>query len=158
MESNTKIVKKIFVTGASGFVGKRFVELFAKKYSLRLLIRKPELLDKTITRSQNIKVLKGDLLNLKELEESMKGCCAIVHIGGATPNRAYAEGNFNATTKGTENIISAAKKNHIKRLIFISSNCVEFSKQGPYAQSKIIAENAVKKSGLFWTILRPSTI
>lgn len=141
----------LFLTGGSGFLGSRFIELHAERISIVALVRHNPI------PSGLIKHVPGDLLDLNSLVDGTRGCRYILHCGGATPNRAYAEGHYAATLTGTRNLIEAAKKNHIRRFIFISSSSVTRS-TGPYALSKLQAEEEVQRSGLDWTILRPKTI
>ncbi|MFQ5587234.1 MAG: NAD-dependent epimerase/dehydratase family protein [Nitrospiria bacterium] len=141
----------LFLTGGSGFVGSRFIELYAERAQITALERK------NAVRYEHVKRVPGDLLDLDSLVRGTKGCRAIVHNGGATPNRAYLEGHYNATLVGTKNMIAAAKANGIRRFIFVSTDCVTQSK-GPYALSKLQAEEDVRASGLDWTIFRPKTI
>ncbi len=141
----------LFLTGGSGFVGSRFIELYPERTQIVALERT------NAVPFVEVKRLQGDLLDLDSLIRGTKGCLAIVHNGGSTPNRAYLEGHYDATIIGTKNLIDAAKQNGIKRFIFISSESVTQSK-GPYAISKIKAEKDVRDSGLDWTIFRPKTI
>jgi len=145
-------MNRIFLTGGTGFVGGRFIDLYHRKYDITALVRGGSIPGK------EVRIATGNLLDLDSLLSGTKGCDAIVHIGGATPNRAYAAGSFDATTVGTRNLIAAARAHGIRRFIFVSSLCVLFPKKGPYARSKIEAEGAVIHSGLEWTILRPDTI
>lgn len=145
-------MNRILVTGGTGFVGRRFIDLYHRKFDITALVRGRSILGK------EVRIATGDLLDIDSLLLATKGCDAILHIGGATPNRAYAAGSFDATTVGTRNLIAAALAHGIRRFIFVSSLCVLFPKKGPYALSKIEAEGAVAHSGLEWTILRPDTI
>lgn len=143
---------KIFLTGGTGFVGRRFIDLYRGRFAITALARSDAIL------GEEVRIAGGDLLDRDTLFSSMKGCDAILHIGGATPNRAYAAGSFDATTVGTRNLIAAARAEGIRRFIFVSSLCVLFPRKGAYARSKIEAEEAVIRSGLEWTLLRPDTI
>lgn len=145
-------MNRIFLTGGTGFVGRRFVDLYRKKFAITALARNDAPL------GEGIRIARGDLLDRDTLLSATKGCDAILHIGGATPNRAYAAGSFDATTVGTRNLICAALAHGIRRFLFVSSLCVLFPKKGPYARSKIEAEEAVIRSGLAWTVFRPDTI
>ncbi len=145
-------MNRIFLTGGTGFVGSRFIDLYQEKLDMTALTRGVPFSGK------KVRSATGDLLDFNSVASAIKGCDAVLHIGGATPNRAYEAGNFDATTAGTRNLIAAAHAHGIKRFIFVSSLCVLFPKKGPYARSKIEAEEAIIRAGLEWTILRPDTI
>ncbi len=149
---------KVFLTGGSGFVGSRLIELNgqdnrspdANQISIVALERKNPI-------SKKVTSIRGDLLDKNSLIQATRRCDCILHNGGSTPNRAYLEGNYNATLVGTKNLIEAAKIHGIRRFIFVSTDCVTQS-VGPYARSKLKAEKDVMASGLDWTIFRPKTI
>ena len=141
----------LFLSGGSGFVGSRLIEIYAPDLPIKALEHKTPLLSKSVT------TISGDLLDLDALVQATRGCTSILHIGGASPNRAYRDGHFDATLNGTKNLIQAAQINGIARFIFISSSCATHA-SGPYGRSKLSAEKDVMNSGLSWTIFRPTTI
>lgn len=145
-------MNRLFLTGGTGFVGGRFIDRYHRRFDITALVRGDSLPGK------RVRITTGDLLDADSLLSAMKGCDAVLHIGGATPNRAYDAGNFDATTVGTRNLVAAALTHRIRRFIFVSSLCVLFPGKGPYARSKTEAEEAVMRCGLEWTILRPDTI
>ena len=106
---------------------------------------------------QNVRRVQGDLLDIDSLVRGMKDCRSVVHVGGATPNRAYLERSYDATLIGTKNLIEAARMVGIRRFVFVSSDSVTRS-HGPYALSKRKAEQDIMGSGLDWTIFRPRAI
>ena len=141
----------LFLTGGSGFVGSRFIELYPERGRITALERMHAI------PIDGVRRIQGDLLDIDSLIRGMKGCRAVVHIGGATPNRAYLEGSYDATLIGTKNLIESARVVGIRRFIFVSTDSVTRSK-GPYALSKLKAEQDITTSGLDWTIFRPRTI
>lgn len=150
-------VKSILLTGGTGFVGGQFLEKYQQRFRFFSIYRHH------YSRSfPNVTWVKADLENSSAVEELSyslpPGIDYLVHIGGASPNRAYADGSFNATTIGTDNLILLAKKLKIKKIIYISSLSVLNRFKGPYVKSKLSAEYSILKSGLKYTILRPTTI
>lgn len=77
--------------------------------------------------------------------------CAAV-INEKNP-RKYNEVNL----QGTKNILRAAKKNKVKKFIYISSWATN-PQAGNYARSKYLAELAVKKMASKYIIIRPADI
>ena len=146
------ITGNLLLTGATGFVGQRFLELFGEQMPIVALVRR------RAPRGHLHRIFYGDLCRLDDVREAVRGCSAILHVGGASPNRAYADGHFDATTLGTRHLIRAAGEAGVRRLIFVSSACAGFPEPGPYARSKIDAENDLRGSEMDWTILRPGTI
>lgn len=147
----------ILVTGGTGFLGEEFIIAKKSKYNIYAIYRTQH------PRISNVKWLKLDLIKKKNFEEIYKKLknihiSAIVHIGGSSPNRAYAEGNFDATILGTKYLLNFGRKLKIAKFIFISSIVVTLPYKGPYADSKRLAEQEIKKSKLIYTIFRPETI
>lgn len=95
----------------------------------------------------------SEVENLKEKEFDQ-----IVHLAGVVKARLgdYPEG-FEANVTMTGNIIRLAKAKNIKRIIFISSNSVNY-RTDDYAESKRKAEKLLIESGLDYIILRPTLI
>ncbi|MDD5193255.1 MAG: NAD(P)-dependent oxidoreductase [Candidatus Nanoarchaeia archaeon] len=151
-------MKKILLTGGTGFLGEEILKEFKNRYLIFSIFRKKKGIE-----SKNIKWIKLNLKNELDFEKNFdllkkENIDYVIHAGGSTPNRAYEEGNYDATTMGTRFLVELSKKLNIKKIIFISSISVTYKKKGPYASSKLIAEDIIKKSGLNYTILRPETI
>lgn len=148
----------ILLTGGTGFLGNEFLETCHKKNQIIATYR-----DKPGRKFSNVAWIKLDLTQKADFDAAFKKLKnkkidAVVHIGGASPNRAYSDGNFDATTQGTKNLLALAKKLHVRKFIFISSVVVTFPYHGPYADSKRLAEKMIKKAGLTYTIFQPETI
>jgi len=148
----------ILLTGGTGFLGGEYIDYAHKKNMIFSTYRK-----KPGKILRNVIWVKLDLAKKDDFDRVFqelknKKIDVVIHMGGSTPNRAYSEGNFNSTVKGTEYLLGLSKKLNIKKFVFISSSSVHVPKKGPYAESKLIAESYIKKSGLTYTILRPTTI
>jgi nucleoside-diphosphate-sugar epimerase len=147
----------ILLTGGTGFLGRSIIEYFSKRHKIYAAYRN----SKGATK-RNVKWIHIDLTEINDFKNAQSilreaGIDVIIHAGGATPNRAYADGNFDSTTIGTKNLVETAKILSIRKIIFISSISVLFSK-GPYAASKKEAERTIISSDLDYVILRPETM
>lgn len=152
------ITKKIFITGASGFIGSNLTSKLAKNGNIiHALVRKNSLI--ATLKHKNIKLFYGDILNLKSLDKSMKGCSEVYHLAAYAKNWARDKNLFHkVNVEGTENVLIAAKKHSIQKVVYTStslvlgpSNKVETTElqlinKNPftdYDQSKIIAEKVI---------------
>ena len=112
---------KVLVTGADGFLGNNIIrELLDRDFEVRGFLQK----GRTLQTLDELPVEKvyGDLLNADEVELAAQGCDYIIHTAANTsiwPLRSeiVRQVNYN----GTLNIINAAEKAKIKRLVSIGS-------------------------------------
>jgi nucleoside-diphosphate-sugar epimerase len=162
--------KTVLVTGGSGFLGINLIRyLYKKGYSIRNIdlveFDYPDMVDR-------IWSLKGDIRNKSELLLAMKGADLVVHCAAALPLYSKEE-IFSTDVTGTRNVIEAAERLKIKRVIHISTTAVYgIPKKHPlyesspligvgnYGHAKILAEKAClegRKKGLVVPILRPKS-
>ena len=128
--------EKVFITGASGFLGRHVVAALNDCGVIRCAPKK----------------------RLHEISPfDLEGIGTVIHCAGLIPSRAKFEAElFNTNTEGTRNLIECCEKAGVGRFIFISSMGVKYP--SAYAQSKLGAEEEVKRSHLNWIILRPAHI
>jgi dihydroflavonol-4-reductase len=112
---------KIFVTGATGFVGSHVASILADQGAdLRLLVR-------STSRTENIEALHaervtGDLRDAASLERAMQGCEYVFHV--AADYRLWARDSnemYRTNVEGTRNIIAAAQRAGVRRVVYTSS-------------------------------------
>ncbi|MFL5760157.1 MAG: complex I NDUFA9 subunit family protein [Thermomicrobiales bacterium] len=144
----------ILITGGTGFVGGSLVPALAGR-PLRLLVRDPS--SSPIKASPAIEIVQGDVTDLTSLAEAARGCDTVIHLvaiieerDGATFDRIIRE--------GTVNMVEAAKSASVKRFVNMSALGASDRPGFDYMRAKWRAEEAVKSSGLDWTIVRPSVI
>lgn len=165
-------MRRILVTGASGFVGRALTQALAQSgTSVRAAARDPARIPAV---SSIEPVALPDLASTIDWGPLLTGVDQIVHLAGiahAGPgisDVAYMQVNRAAT----ESLARAAAKAGVGRLVFVSSIRAQ---SGPsadhvlresdpprptdaYGRSKLAAEEAVSASGVAFTILRPAVI
>jgi dihydroflavonol-4-reductase len=116
---------KVFLTGATGFVGHHVAQaLAAKGADLRLLVR----------RTSNLKNLEGidslgrgethvgDLAEPESLRPALAGCDAVVHVAADyrlwIPDPAAM---YKANVEGTRELLRMAREAGVKRFVYTSS-------------------------------------
>lgn len=112
---------KVLVTGADGFLGNNIVrELLDRKIEVRAFVQNKSPI-KTLD-NLPIDKLYGDILNEIEVEEAAIGCDYIIHAAANTsiwPQRS--EVIWKVNHQGTLNVIHAALKRNVKRLVSIGT-------------------------------------
>ncbi len=147
---------KVFLTGTTGFVGRNMLQrLLAEGHSVRALVREPEKA-KALARN-SVELIAGDVVEGAGLDEGMKGCDAVIHLVGIIVEKG--SNTFERVHHlGTRNVVQAAKRAGIRRLVQMSALGVRESGVAAYQTTKWKGEEEVRKSGIPYCILRPSLI
>jgi NADH dehydrogenase len=99
----------------------------------------------------------GDVLEAASLTVALDGVEAVVHLVGIISE--IGESTFeNVHGRGTQNIVVAAQKAGVRRFVHMSALGTRPNAASRYHQSKWIAEELFRHSGLDYTIFRPSLI
>jgi dihydroflavonol-4-reductase len=170
-------MKKIFVTGATGFIGAVLVrELLDQNCEIKALVRTGS--DRRNLDGLDIELFEGDLRDSGSLEKGLAGCDTLFHA--AADYRLWThdpESMYEANVQGTRNILEAALKRGISRVVYTSSvgtlgnpgdgtpgnedTPVSFTDMvGHYKKSKFLAEREAESfipKGLPLVIVNPST-
>jgi NADH dehydrogenase len=151
-------MRQIFVTGATGFVGHAVLQrLCAEGHSVRCLVRRGSEAD--LRGLGAIARIEGDIVTRRGLEEGMAGCDAVIHLVGIIREHRATNVTFERVhTEGTRNVLEAAKATGIHRYVHMSALGARRGAVSRYHRTKWAAEEAVRASGLDWTIFRPSII
>jgi nucleoside-diphosphate-sugar epimerase len=169
---------KVFVTGASGFLGEAVVKAFSQQgHSVRALVRSSQ--SRTIfTGDRNVDVVVGDLRRAFELGDTINGVDAVVHLAAGTSGTLDEQ--LPLSVVATEKLLETMLQAGVKRLILASTLSVYDWTYGPstiledsplekrlyqrdgYAIAKTWQErvvfDAVNKHGLELTVIRPGFI
>ncbi len=154
--------QKVLVTGATGFVGGYLVgELLRKEYLPVCVVRRPSLLMEKFSDQQRERILPvpGDLFDLPALTCAAQGCAAVIHLVGIIEEKPAAGQTFDRIhVESTRNVIEACSRVGVRRYVHMSALGARPDAPSRYHQTKWLAEQAVRESGLDWTIFRPSLI
>jgi len=150
---------KVLVTGATGFVGREILrQLRAAGHSIRNLARDPQSQRALEAATRHgAEVFPGDVLDVSSLPGGLAGVDAVIHLVGiiSEAGRSTFE---NIHTRGTENVVAATRAAGVKRLAHMSALGTRPNAASRYHQTKWAAEEIIRRSGLAWTIFRPSII
>lgn len=165
--------RKIWVTGASGFLGGRIVEGL-RDYPARCIAG-----GRDASRLQSLagfgaELAPGDLLDQDYVFRTAEGCDLIVHCAALSSPWGTYQAFYEANILATRHLIEAAKTFQVKRFILISTPSIYFNfkdrfdirESDPlprkmvnhYASTKWQSELEVLNSGLPALALRPRAI
>lgn len=149
---------KIFITGATGFVGGFILrELKKQGHTARCLVRNAEQSMNSGLKDEDIAI--GDATNPDSLRGLLSGCDAVIHLVAIIEENKKKSFTFeNVNFHATVNMVHAAQEQGVSRFIHMSALGADPNGATPYFRSKGRAENYVKASGLAYTIFRPSFI
>ena len=146
----------VFVTGATGYVGRFFVRrLVEASRRVRCLVLPDDTIEPLA--GLDVEVVRGDVTRLDTLLAHGGGVGAIVHAAAAMlPNPADLIARVNV--EGTRNVLAFAKHSGVNRFVYLSAVSAVYVSKNSYGRSKVEAERLVRESGLSYTILRPTMI
>lgn len=164
---------KIFITGASGFIGTNLVDLLISKgYDNIVNFDKAEPI-----RKEHVSYWrKGNMMNANEIESAVAESTPdiFIHLAARTDTLSHVLDDYDENITGTANVLTAIKQSSsIKRAIITSTQYV-YKKENPeypqsdtdfephtvYGQSKVLTEKFTREANLecVWTIIRPTNI
>lgn len=147
---------KIFITGATGFIGGEIVlGLLERGYQIRALARNPDRARDLLP--SGVELVKGDITRPEGLYDAVLGCDAIIHLVGIIFEKGknmFDDVHY----MGTVNIVTAAKQAKVKRFLHMSALGSRPDAVSNYHRTKYRGEQCVVKSGLDYTIFRPSLV
>lgn len=97
-----------------------------------------------------------DIRDPEDLRGAFGGVAAVVHLAAVLLAREDAVLLDAVNHLGTANVLHEAGNARIRRIVHVSSISVTYSRPNAYSDSKLRAEDAVRQSGLDWTIVRPT--
>ncbi|MDR0522777.1 MAG: NAD-dependent epimerase/dehydratase family protein [Planctomycetaceae bacterium] len=166
-------MKKVFVTGASGFIGYHLIrKLRSRNIEVRCLIRSTS--EVSHLAAFNAEYCTGDLTSPDRLAEAVAGCDTVFHLAGLVRARKYAE--FESVNRdGTRNLAQAAAEcpappvfvyvSSLAAAGFAAPNNPKRETDSPmpvsgYGKSKLAGENALLPFAgrLPCTVIRPGIV
>jgi nucleoside-diphosphate-sugar epimerase len=171
-------VKRAFITGGSGFLGKRLIAELADARGVAVSALARSEASAIAVRGAGAEPVRGDLDDVPVMTEGMKGCEVVFHAAAhVKPHGKLAE-FLRVNARGTENVLAAARAAGVRRVVHVGTEAVLADGKpivradearpyparpaGPYPISKGLAERAVlaanQLDGLETVVVRPRFI
>ena len=151
---------KVFITGATGFVGTHLVNANLSKGNSVIAFVLPEDPELINLQDKNVEIIYGDIRNYEDIKKGLNDSIDIVfHCAAFVSDWGKREIFEQVMINGTENVCQTASEAKVKRFVKISTNDVfglDESKvmdetfplitwNEPYPDTKIIAEEIAWK-------------
>jgi 3beta-hydroxy-delta5-steroid dehydrogenase/steroid delta-isomerase len=177
----TATLKNCIVTGGAGFMGGALAEsLLEKGCNVRVLDVKPPAYS-----HENLEFFKCDISSFDDLEKHFAGIDTVFHAaaiidirGGRNAAPEARKLSYSVNVEGGRNVLKAASKHGVKRVVATSSNNATFNdcpnpdmdSRTPYAtkiydlytETKVIIEPEILKysgtDGVLTSVIRPAGI
>lgn len=169
-------MKRAFVTGGSGFVGRALIrELVSRGIPVHALARSES--SAIAVRGLGAEPVRGDLDDVAAMQEGMADCDVVFHAAAHVEEHGKLATFMRITVGGTENTLKAAQAAGVARFVHVSTEAVIADGQpiinadetrpypehpaGPYSISKGAAERVVVAAnapGFTTVVIRPRFI
>ena len=168
---------RALVTGGTGFVGSNIaLRLVERKWDVRILERPGA--SRELLEGGPFEFISGDVLETETLLPAMRGIDVVFHAAGVVDYwKQGVERMYQVNVKGTRNVMEAALKSRVDRVVHVSSTAAmgihpdelvnetyRFNVKEEcfaYGHSKHLAEEIVSeyiKKGLAAVIVNPTTV
>ncbi len=148
----------IFVAGATGYIGGRLIpRLLEAGYPVRALARAPEKLkNRPWARDPQLEIIRGDVLEVGELQVAMAGCRAAYYLVHSM-NPGVTD--FAATDRqAAMNMATAAAAEHLQQIIYLSGLGDDHPRLSHHLQSRTEVGTILRHGTVPVTILRAAMI
>ena len=144
--------KTIFVTGGTGNQGGAVARTMAHQgFTIIALTRNPNSTKALQLKNENIQVVKGDLNNADTYGKYLKDVYGIFSV------QTFENGIEKEITQGIT-LATFAKNFGVRHFLYSSVFGANLNTGVPHVESKLKIENHIKKIGLPFTIIRPTSL
>ena len=151
----------LFITGSSGFIATHLAErLDLKNYGrVYFLSRTESPVTKRLCEKDNVEFIQGSIYDADRYARQLEQTDTVVHCAAVT-GKARPEAYFDTNAKGTDFFVQQCERAGVQNFLHISTIAVNYPDVSHYhyAQSKQQAEEAVRRSRLPFTIVRPTIV
>jgi NADH dehydrogenase len=149
---------KIAIIGGTGFVGRHLARTAVSNgHEVVLIARGLDQRDPDIHHLSKTTFAAIGINDTQKLAQALSGCEGIAHCAGI--NREIKQQTYQKVhVEGTQNVVRAARLAGVKKIVLLSFLRARPNSNSAYHESKWAAEEAVRGSGLDYTIIKAGMI
>lgn len=144
---------KIAVTGATGFIGAYLIESLLDQAQHKVVA-----ISRSVMTSEHpsVECRQADLFSLLDCENALEGCdVGIYLVHSMSPSERLSQGNFkDFDFLLADNFAKAAKKNKLKRIIYVSGLIPDSGDLSEHLASRLEVERTLSQKGIQTLTLR----
>ena len=143
--SNSKRARRILITGASGYIGRRLVRAArARGFDVTATMRDPQ----RFAATEDIATRAFDLTRPDDAETLMTDVDAVIHLAAIIAESSRPAGvDEDLNVSGTRRLIEAARGRGVRRFVFLSSQSAAERSPTDYGRSKWQIEQLLDGDG-----------
>ncbi|WP_320202048.1 SDR family oxidoreductase (plasmid) [Agrobacterium sp. rho-13.3] len=138
---------KVFVVGATGFLGAKILRNLAQDENATVLA-----MSRKGAPSGNVarvEWVRGDMMDPASLDRALQGVDVVVSSANS-----YMKGSLDTDFQGNKNLIEAAARAKVSRFVFLSIVSCEAASKVPHFHAKKVAEDLIKTSSVPYVFVR----
>jgi UDP-glucose 4-epimerase len=143
---------KILVTGGAGFIGSNIATTLSREKHTAVVAFDDLSLGRQINLSQNVKFVKGSVMDYELTLELSKGCDYIFHSAAKSSSPMFKNDpreGVDINALGFMNVMESAKRNQVKKVIFASSSSMYNGLPIPFKESQTITPKTFYEASFY---------
>ncbi|MBK7335986.1 MAG: NAD-dependent epimerase/dehydratase family protein [Saprospirales bacterium] len=121
---------KYFLTGATGFVGKRLAQMLKERgHEVVAVVRSPDKADDL--KAIGVSLVKGDVAEKESMRQAMQGCDGVFHVAAwyKLGQRDKTPG-WKTNVEGTRNVLELVRELNIPKCVYTSTLAINSDTHG----------------------------
>lgn len=143
---------KILVTGGAGFIGSNIANTLSREKNTTVIAVDDLSLGRPTNLSQDVKFVKGSVMDYELILEAGKGCDYIFHSAAKSSSLMFKDDpreGIEINALGFMNVMESAKRNQVKKVIFASSSSMYNGLPIPFKESQIITPRTFYEASFY---------